>query len=116
MHWSDLFLIPFLVVWMIVTLAPMALAMGAWNLATAIRRGWIVHILFLPVLFAAELAGARVMFLAAGDTGDTPGLGIAMFPAAAIALITVSAYYLALFFQFVNVIATRIAGRKRCSQ
>ena len=63
----------------------------------------VVHVLLVPVLLGANWVCARLLFFAAGDTGDgPPGLGIALLPAIAILLMTIIAYYISLSVRFIS--------------
>jgi hypothetical protein len=50
---------------------PVAVAIGAWTLAARWRRGWVVHVLFLPILLTCEWV-ILYQFYRTADNGHAP--------------------------------------------
>ena len=89
-----LFLLGFVAL-IIAVLGPVPLGLFAGRIASRARYGWAIHVAFLPGLLVAQWMLWRLIAFAYGDTGDdTPGLGLAMLPAAASTLITIVGYYI----------------------
>jgi hypothetical protein len=104
------YFVPVLVLgaWLAVTSAPIILALSAWKLAQTVQRSWIVHVLLVPVLLAADWVLSDLLFFAAGDTGDgPPGLGFALLPSLGVLLLTVAVYYIRLSVNLASYIAAR---------
>ena len=69
--------------------------------------------MFLPAVLAAEWVGARLLFFAAGDTGDGygyAGLGASLILPIVSLIITLGCYYGALG---VGIVSEVFANRKR---
>lgn len=82
--------------WIMATCGPATIAVQFWELAKRVRRGWLVHLLFVPLSLVTEWAAVELLFFGAGDDGDgPPGLGVALIPAFLLLILSVVAYLIA---------------------
>ena len=80
--------------WVGVVCLPPALAVWFWNRAPRYLGQWLPHIVFAPIVLAAEWGLVRLLFFVTGDTGEgTPGLGLALVPAAVVLMSVLAVYY-----------------------
>lgn len=82
--------------WLLATFGPIASAMVFWRLSKTTRKGWILHLLLLPVAFAFVRIGASIMVAVTGglpDFDDT--LGGPVLQAFTLLILTIVGYYLA---------------------
>ena len=76
---------------------PIAAGVAAWQLARRVPKGWLIHLLFLPVLFAVEREIMELELRALGDKGEgPPSLGLLLLPGAAATALMVASYFGAL--------------------
>ena len=95
------------------TIAPIAMAFGSWALSNRIRNSWIAHVLFVPALLGVEWILVGLMFWGARDDGEgPPGLGLAMLPAIAILVVTVTLYYGALGLEGATALMRKITSAR----
>jgi hypothetical protein len=86
-----------LTAWIIATCGPAIIAVQFWKLAKRVRRGWLVHFLFVPLVLATEWIAVELLSFGSGDNGDgPPGLGLALIPAFLLLMLSVVAYLIAL--------------------
>jgi hypothetical protein len=73
---------------------PIALAIGSWRLAQAVRAGWAVHTLLAPLLVAVEWGAIQFLGFTVGDDGEgPPGAGFLYAPGFVTLTLTVLVYY-----------------------
>ncbi len=87
------------------TISPATCSVLFWLIARRLQHGWIIHLLLLPVIYAAFQASAALMLFAA-DEPDLDSLsGHAIVPAALLLIICPIVYFVAL--------AVRKIGRRQ---
>lgn len=77
-------------------MAPPTCSVLFWLIAARSRHGWIVHLLLLPVIYAAFQIATAVMLSATGEAGLDSLTGHALLPAMLLSVICPSAYLIAL--------------------
>lgn len=86
-----------LMAWIVANCGPATIAVQFWKLAKRVRRGCLVHLLFVPFALATEWVAVRLFFFGTGDDGDgPPGLGVALIPAFLLLILSVVVYLIAL--------------------
>lgn len=91
--------------WLLATFGPIASAIVFWRLSKTARKGWMLHLLLLPMAFAFLRIGASIMVAVTGglpDFDDT--LGGPVLQAFTLLILTIVGYYLA--------VLIRVLGRR----
>lgn len=80
----------------LVTSSPILCANLFWWFAKRVRHGWLVHLLFMPAIFAAE-RGSHALMLFAADEPDLDGpTGWAALPGELFFMLAAVVYFVAL--------------------
>ena len=82
--------------WAIASYGPLLVAVLFWRWADRFSRGWLLHILLLPCLYAVLLAGWRIMGSTVVDSDFDSTLGAPIMPSLLCAIVVMTAYYAAL--------------------
>jgi hypothetical protein len=75
------------------TITPPVCGILFWRLSQRARRGWVVHLSTVPIIYLLFQALAALMLLAAGEPDLDSMTGHALLPAMLLLVITVIAYF-----------------------
>lgn len=80
--------------WLLATFGPIASAIVFWRLSKTTRKGWMLHLVLLPIAFALVRFGASIMVAITGGLPDfDDALGGPVLQAFALLILTIVGYY-----------------------
>lgn len=96
--------------WALITYGPILTAALFWRWGDRFSRGWLLHILIIPILYAVLLAGSRIMGSTVRDSDFDSTLGAPIMPAFLCALVVIAIYFSALAAKRILRWQTRLNG------
>jgi len=82
--------------WALASYGPILVATLFWRWADRFPKGWLLHLLLLPCLYALLLAGRRIMGSTVIDSDFDSTLGAPIMPALLFSVVVMAVYYSAL--------------------
>lgn len=82
--------------WAIASFGPILVAALFWRWADRKPKGWLLHLLLLPCLYALLLAGWRIMGSTVVDSDFDSTLGAPIMPSLLFSVVVMAVYYSAL--------------------
>jgi hypothetical protein len=82
--------------WVLASYGPILAGALLWRWADRFSKGWLLHLLLVPCLYALLLAGARIMLSTVNDPDFDNTLGAPIMPAFFCAFVVLVVYFSAL--------------------
>lgn len=82
--------------WVLASYGPILVAALFWRWADRFSKGWLLHLLLIPCLYALLLAGWRMMGSAVADSDFDNTLGAPIMPSMLLSVVVMAIYFSAL--------------------